>query len=177
MRPADALLAKAAIVGLGANLEDPEAMIKEALRRLEEVPGLKLLAASGIYLTEPQGGPEEQNWYHNAVAFFQSDLMPSALLRILLETELAMGRKRLVQNGPRVIDLDLLAQGEAIINDPPELILPHPRMRERLFVMAPLAEVMPGWRHPVDGRSALDIRDSIPVDGQGMIRPGNAAES
>lgn len=163
-----ALIGRAALVGLGANMESPRAMIGEALCRLKAVEGLAFLAGSSIYLTEPQGGPPGQDWYHNAVAFFDSQLPPAELLKRLLVAEAEMGRVRLELNGPRVIDLDLLAFGPEVINDPPELILPHPRMHQRRFVMAPLAEVAPDWRHPLLGRSALELLEEIPADGQGF---------
>jgi len=159
---------QAALIGLGANLEDPPGMIGEALRRLSAGPGLELLALSSLYLTEPQGGPRDQNWYHNAVAFFKSGLEPLELLQRLLDLEAEMGRQRREPCGPRLIDLDYLAQGDLVIERPPRLILPHPRMTERLFVMAPLAELAPDWRHPVLGRPASEILASIPPDGQGM---------
>lgn len=163
-------LHEASIIGLGANLENPLEMIREALARLAETPGLSLLAVSSVYLTEPQGGPQEQNWYHNAVAFLGGEMEPMEMLRLLLAIELEMGRQRLVYCGPRVIDLDFLARGSLIIDRPPELILPHPRMEQRLFVMAPLAEVCPGWRHPGLDRTAAELLAGIPADGQGLIK-------
>ncbi|UQZ89397.1 2-amino-4-hydroxy-6-hydroxymethyldihydropteridine diphosphokinase [Deltaproteobacteria bacterium Smac51] len=161
-------LNRAAIIGLGANLENPLEMIREAVKRLNELPGMRLAAMSSIYLTEPQGGPEEQNWYHNAVAFFETSLAPVRLLRSLMITEKAMGRKRLVRWGPRVIDMDFLAKGDLVVEAPPELFLPHPRMHERLFVMAPLAEVAPGWRHPILNQTAAELLARIPSEGQGL---------
>jgi 2-amino-4-hydroxy-6-hydroxymethyldihydropteridine diphosphokinase len=159
---------KAAIIGLGANLEEPLEMLREAVGRIGALTGVKFLAASSVYLTEPQGGPEGQNWYHNAVAFFDTALPPLALLRDLLAIEAAMGRQRLIHWGPRVIDLDLLAVGGTVINEPPELLLPHPRMHQRLFVMAPLAEVAPGWPHPLLGRTAAELLAAIPAEGQAL---------
>ncbi len=161
-------LQQAAVIGLGANLNDPLAMIREALGRLADQSELQCLALSSIYLTEPQGGPQGQNWYHNAVAFFKSELAPRELLDLLLSIEAEMGRQRVEHCGPRVIDLDYLAQGDIILTDPPRLILPHPRMAQRLFVMAPLAELAPAWRHPVLGTTAAEILAAMPPDGQGI---------
>lgn len=167
-----ALAGRAAVIGLGANLESPGEMILEALRRLKAVDELKFLACSSIYLTEPQGGPEGQDWYHNAVAFFESALPPAGLLELLLALEADLGRVRLEPCGPRVIDLDLLAFGAEVIDDPPDLILPHPRMHQRVFVMAPLAEMAPGWQHPLLGRSAQELLRDIPPDNQGFKKLG-----
>ncbi|MDR1044487.1 MAG: 2-amino-4-hydroxy-6-hydroxymethyldihydropteridine diphosphokinase [Candidatus Adiutrix sp.] len=167
MTPA-ADLEKAALVGLGANMEKPSGMIREAVRRLNGASGLRLLAVSSVYLTEPQGGPAGQNWFHNAVAFFDSRLSPAELMKLLLSTEAEMGRRRLVPNGPRVIDLDFLAQGILVLDEPPHLILPHPRMERRSFVLAPLAELAPGWRHPVSGRTASELLAALPPEGQGF---------
>ena len=164
-------LEAAAIIGLGANLDNPLGMIRTALTRLGQTPGVSLLAVSSVYLTEPQGGPRGQNWYHNAAALLNGgEMTPKELLRLLLAIEADLGRQRLVYCGPRVIDLDLLAWGRAVIDDPPELILPHPRMEQRLFVMAPLAELWPDWLHPVLGRRAADLLADIPAEGQGLVR-------
>jgi 2-amino-4-hydroxy-6-hydroxymethyldihydropteridine diphosphokinase len=155
----------AAVIGLGANLGNALGMIREALRLLAATPGLRPLAVSRVYLTEPQGGPKGQNWYHNAAAFLANDLPPRRLLARLMTIEKALGRDRLVHWGPRTIDLDYLAEGTVIIDEPPELVLPHPRMEERLFVMGPLAEAAGGWRHPVSGRLARDTAAALAETG------------
>jgi 2-amino-4-hydroxy-6-hydroxymethyldihydropteridine diphosphokinase len=165
--------APAALIGLGANLENPAAMIASAVERLAAGPGLKLLAVSSLYLSEPQGGPVGQDWYHNAVAAFDSGLAPRELLARLLAVETDLGRRRREKNGPRVIDLDWLAQGDLVVEEPPELILPHPRLAERRFVLAPLVEVAPDWRHPRLGLSAMELLAALPVAGQGLKKaPG-----
>ena len=156
------------IIGLGANLDSPMEMMRESLRKLAARPGLVLKAVSPVYLTEPQGGPKNQNWYHNAVVLLDCSLKPHELLNMLLAVELDLGRQRLEYCGPRVIDLDFLAWGSLVINDAPELIIPHPRMHQRLFVIAPLARVAPKWRHPVLGRTAAEILAEINPDGQGI---------
>jgi len=160
----------ATLIGLGANLENPAAMIAAAVERLAAAPGLKFLAVSGLYLSEPQGGPAGQNWYHNAVASFDSDLAPRDLLGRLLAVEEALGRRRLEKNGPRIIDLDWLVQGDLVVEEPPDLLVPHPRLAERRFVLAPLAEVAPGWRHPRLGLSAEELLAALPATGQGLIK-------
>lgn len=163
-------LDEAAVVGLGANLEKPLDMLRLALDKLAATSGLRLLAVSQVYLTEPQGGPSGQNWYHNAVAFFQCGWSPRQLLDRLLEVEKELGRQRLERWGPRIIDLDLLAFGRQLVNDPPYLIIPHPRMAERLFVLAPLAATAPGWIHPQSGMTAAGMLASLDAEGQGIER-------
>ncbi|MDR2935080.1 MAG: 2-amino-4-hydroxy-6-hydroxymethyldihydropteridine diphosphokinase [Candidatus Adiutrix sp.] len=162
----------AALIGLGANLENPAGMIAAALERLAAGPGLKLLAVSCLYLSEPQGGPEGQDWYHNAAAAFASALAPRELLARLLAVEADLGRRRGEKNGPRAIDLDWLAQGDLVVDEPPELIVPHPRLAERRFALAPLAEVAPGWRHPRLGLSARELLAALPAAGQGLKKLG-----
>ncbi|MDR0881763.1 MAG: 2-amino-4-hydroxy-6-hydroxymethyldihydropteridine diphosphokinase [Candidatus Adiutrix sp.] len=169
-------LDRAAIIGLGANLEDPPGKILEAVRRLSQTSGLKFLAISSLYLTEPQGGPPDQAWYCNAVAGFESRLAPERLLAALLATEEVMGRRRAEPCGPRVIDLDFLARGDLVI-DQPGLILPHPRLPQRLFVLAPLAEIAPDWRHPVNGRTAAELLAELDTTGQGLKKMEGAATS
>ncbi|KXS55673.1 MAG: hypothetical protein AMR96_06950 [Candidatus Adiutrix intracellularis] len=167
-------LAGAAIIGLGANLEEPEKMIRTAVARLAKTPGLKFLACSSLYLTEPQGGPKIQNWYHNAVVFFESALTPQELMGCLLSLEIALGRcpsKR--PNTPRLIDLDFLAFGTLVLDESPYLILPHPRLHQRLFTLTPLAEVYPGWCHSILGRTAAELLASLNPVGQGLEKISN----
>lgn len=161
-----------AIIGLGANLEDPPGMIRSALRSLAEDPDLEAAGLSSIYLTEPQGGPEGQNWYHNAVALFRCRLSPRDLLARLLAVEAGLGRRRLERWGPRVIDLDLLALGGQVVDEPPELIVPHPRLDQRLFVLVPLAEAAPDWRHPLSGLTAAEMLSALDPEDQGLKRLG-----
>jgi 2-amino-4-hydroxy-6-hydroxymethyldihydropteridine diphosphokinase len=99
-----------------------------------------------------------------------TDIGPEALLSLMLETELEMGRERSVQNAARVVDLDLLAYGDMVRKPPaaaPEL--PHPRLAERAFVVLPLADLLPGWRHPESGLSPREMMQALP--GGQQIRP------
>ena len=164
------LLDEMAVIGLGANLGQPLETLGQALKRLYQASELSLVVVSSVYLTEPQGGPSGQNWYHNAVAFFRCCLEPRPLLELLLDIEKSLGRERLERWGPRVIDLDLLALGRRIVDQAPDLIVPHPRMTERLFVMAPLAETAPDWRHPIGGKTAASLLAAIDQTGQGIKR-------
>jgi 2-amino-4-hydroxy-6-hydroxymethyldihydropteridine diphosphokinase len=133
-------------VALGSNLGDREALLAAARTRLANTLGVRLVAASRLYETEPVGPP--QGRYLNAAVALDTTLGASALLARLLEFERAAGRKRSgLRNTARTLDLDLLLFGHACI-DTPELTLPHPRLHERAFVLLPLAEIAPDLLHP-----------------------------
>ncbi|MBG9795533.1 2-amino-4-hydroxy-6-hydroxymethyldihydropteridine pyrophosphokinase [Paenibacillus dendritiformis] len=129
-----------AYIALGANLGDRERSLREALAKLNAHPEIRVAACSDIYETEPVGYTDQPQFL-NMAARVASTLAPQDLLRVMLETELEMGRVRDVRWGPRVIDLDLLYM-EGFEMDSPELTLPHPRMGERLFVLIPLADIV-----------------------------------
>jgi len=156
-------------IALGANLPGPwgppRATLDEAVRRLE-IAHVKVLARSRYWRTAPQP-PSGQPWYWNAVVKADSALSPANLLAVLHEIEAQLGRERSVANAARAIDLDLLDHRGAVI-DAPELLLPHPRLAERAFVLLPLAEVAPAWRHPISGRPVAELIAALP--------PGQEAE-
>lgn len=137
-----------AYVGLGANLGTPAATVATALSALGRLPGTVLAARSSLYATAPldAGGPD----YCNAVAALDTTLAPLALLHQLQALEQAHGRERPYRNAPRTLDLDLLLYGEAVLQTP-ELTLPHPRLHERAFVLAPLLEIAPDITLPALG--------------------------
>ncbi|XID91828.1 2-amino-4-hydroxy-6-hydroxymethyldihydropteridine diphosphokinase [Paenibacillaceae bacterium WGS1546] len=136
-----------AYVALGANLDDREASLREAVRRLGEDPDLAVGRVSAIYETAPFGYTEQPSFL-NMVVELKTALAPVALLRRLLAIEQAMGRVREIRWGPRSIDLDLLLYGEESMASA-ELTLPHPRMGERAFVLVPLKDVWkPGVPFP-----------------------------
>ncbi len=142
-------------LGLGSNLGDRESAIEGALARLA-ARGFRPTLRSSLWLTEPVGGPP-QGWFVNAVAGGETELGPEALLEACLATEREMGRVRGERNGPRTIDVDILLYGGER-RDAPRLVIPHPRLHERRFVLAPLAEVAPGLVHPLLG---LDVRELL----------------
>lgn len=100
--------------------------------------------------------------YLNAVALVETAAGPNTLMTRLLDLERAFGRRRTLANDSRTLDLDLIAYGRRVLNAP-SLILPHPRAADRLFVMGPLAEIAPGWTHPVTGRTAMDLARAAPT--------------
>ena len=128
-------------VALGANLGDARATVLQAFEDLAQLPQTRLIARSRLYRTAPHeaSGPD----FINAVAGLETGLNAPALLQALQSLENAAGRLRPYPNAPRTLDLDLLLYGEARI-DSPRLTVPHPRMRERAFVLQPLAELAPG---------------------------------
>jgi len=138
-----------AAVALGSNLGDREGHLREALRRLGSL-GV-VTAFSNFHDTEPVGYLEQPRFL-NAAALVETELAPVELLRGLLGIELAMGRDRALvpAKGPRVIDLDLLMVGDVVM-ETVELVLPHPAMHERAFVLGPLSEIAGEMRHPVLG--------------------------
>nr|WP_293907205.1 2-amino-4-hydroxy-6-hydroxymethyldihydropteridine diphosphokinase [Phenylobacterium sp.] len=146
------------MVALGSNLAgdygSSEALLEAALARFPEV-GLPILKRSRWWRSAAwpdRQGPE----YRNGVALVEAHAGPQAVLACLLRLETALGRERSERNAPRTIDLDLIAYGRQIL-DEAGLTLPHPRAHERLFVMGPLAEIAPDWRHPRLGRTASDL--------------------
>ncbi len=139
-----------AFVGLGANLGDPEKQVRQALQALGEIPGTRLARASSLYRSAPVGYAAQPDFV-NAVAEIQTIQEPRPLLGELLAIEQRFGRERSFADAPRTLDLDLLLYGERAISEP-GLTVPHPRMHERAFVLAPLEEIAPGLVIPGKGR-------------------------
>jgi len=148
-----------AYIALGANLGDRESSLQEALRRLSADPTLHIREISPVYETAPVGYTD-QPAFLNMTASVETELSPVALLRRLLEIEQAMGRVREFRNGPRNIDLDLLVVDDIEMNTP-ELVLPHPRMGQRAFVLVPLRDIWPEeerfpWQRELDAMSLAE---------------------
>lgn len=164
-----------AFVGVGANLGDRLGTIEAVLHVLDDLPGSRVADVSGVYETAPWGGRDddgrerhvEQPAYLNAVARLETTLTPHALLDELLATEAAFGRDRSREErwGPRVLDLDLLLHGDQVVDDPPRLVVPHPRLHERGFVLVPLLEVAAGWSLPDGQRLTALLRALLPLEG------------
>lgn len=139
-----------AYVALGANLGDPRRQLEAALLELGALPQTRLVRRSSVYRTAPMGHAD-QPAFLNAVAELDTELGPAELLGALHAIEARHGRRRSFPNAPRTLDLDLLLHGEATLSTD-ALQVPHPRMHERAFVLAPLAEIAPAVRIP--GRGA-----------------------
>jgi len=152
-----------AYIGVGSNMGDRQANIDAALRSLGGVAGIDVVAVSSVQPSRPVGGPGGQRDYLNAVVAILTTLGPRPLLDVLRRIEQQLGRRRVERWGPRTIDLDLLLYDQQVI-DEEDLVVPHPRMHERRFVMAPLAEIAPDTMHPVLGRSANEILRDLPDD-------------
>lgn len=126
-------------IGIGSNLGDRRWYIDRAIQSIEKSPDIRLKRASSIYETDPVGGVL-QGKFLNGVLEIETALTPKALLKELDRIEESLGRERTVKNGPRTIDLDILYYGEEIIDDG-DLIIPHPRINEREFVLKGLREL------------------------------------
>lgn len=154
------------LIGLGANLPSarfgpPRATLEAALEALEE-RGARIRRRSRWYESVPVP-VSDQPWFVNGVALVETAADPAELLAILHAVEHDFGRERRQRNEARVVDLDLLAYG-ARVDPGPTPVLPHPRLGERAFVLRPLAELLPDWRHPVTGRSVAELIAALPAD-------------
>lgn len=157
------------LVALGSNLaaaelETSEQVLESALNALEK-KDLSVIQRSSWFRSAPLPA-SDQPWFVNGVAELRSDLPPQLLLAALHEVEAEHGRVRSVPNASRTLDLDLLAYDDFVIEEQGGLTLPHPRLAERAFVLQPLAELAPAWRHPVTGLTAAEMLAKLPAGQQ-----------
>ena len=153
------------LIAFGANLPGPgnappAETWRRALTAIEEIAGLTIAAVSPLYVSAPVP-VSDQPPYINGVFRGEGDIDPAILLARLLAIESRFGRRRTGLNAARSLDLDIIAM-EGLVRAAPDPILPHPRAHERAFVLAPLADVAPDWRHPVLGRTAAEILAELP---------------
>jgi 2-amino-4-hydroxy-6-hydroxymethyldihydropteridine diphosphokinase len=141
------------LLGLGANEGDPVAQLSAAVQALSRV--MRIGGVSSVYRSEPVGFADQPDFY-NLVVHGWAEGEPMELLAAAQEVEGALGRRRSFANAPRTIDVDLLAYGDRVMRTE-ALTLPHPRLHLRGFVLHPLAEVAPAWRHPVLLRTAREL--------------------
>jgi len=147
-----------AYLSLGSNLGDRSANLRTAIDRLGEAGTVK--AISSFYETEPVE-LRDQPWFLNCVVVLETDQPPGALLKTLLKIEQEMGRVRMRDKGPRLIDIDILLFADWVV-DEPGLKIPHPAMHQRRFVLEPLAEIAPEAFHPKFGKTARTLLEALP---------------
>ena len=141
-------------IALGSNLGDREGYLRQAVTELQ--PFVERIRVSTFHDTAPVG-VNPQPTFLNAAAVGETSLSARSMLETLLAIEQELGRRRPFPGAPRTLDLDLILYGEAIVDEAPSLIVPHPRFRERRFVLQPLVEIAPDWRDPVTGRTVEEL--------------------
>ena len=134
-----------AYLGLGSNIGDKEGYITQALQGISQI--CQITKKSHLYQTEPVG-KVKQDWFLNCVVEIETDMEPTRLLFTLQSIEQKLGRRKTIKNGPRTIDIDILFYGNRIVKTK-NLIIPHPRVQERLFVLQPMMDLNPCFVHPV----------------------------
>ena len=144
---------KTAYLGLGSNQGDRRGNLEAAIARLGELG--RVTALSSFYETEPVE-LTRQEWFLNCALALETELLPRQLLKRILQIEHGLGRKRRIPKGPRTLDIDILLFGRAVVALP-GLKVPHPAMHQRRFVLAPLAEIAPGWVHPTLQAGAAEL--------------------
>jgi 2-amino-4-hydroxy-6-hydroxymethyldihydropteridine diphosphokinase len=177
-----------AFIGIGSNRGKPADACRDAVRNLSETPGVRLLRVSSLYRTEPVGF-RDQAWFINAVAEIRTLLPPRRLFEALRGIERRMGRTKGAKWGPRLIDLDLLLYGQEVVAEE-DLIIPHPELHRRRFVLVPLCELASYVIHPAFGVSAhglmnrltdtgrVELYDPVADEGErGTTKPGSTYKS
>jgi 2-amino-4-hydroxy-6-hydroxymethyldihydropteridine diphosphokinase len=157
-------------IGIGSNLGDRRANTAEAIERVLQLPGTRVVRASSLYESEPLGNAK--TWFVNSVIEVETELLPDALLKKLQAIEEAMGRKRVKGKrwGSRIIDLDILLFDQDVI-DKRNLKIPHPEMHKRRFVLLPLAELAPHVVHPQLGQSISTLLATVKDDKRVALLP------
>ncbi|HIJ40033.1 MAG TPA: 2-amino-4-hydroxy-6-hydroxymethyldihydropteridine diphosphokinase [Deltaproteobacteria bacterium] len=159
-----------AYIGVGSNLGDKVANCQAAVEKVDSLPGCSVRARSGLYRTEPVD-VEDQDWYVNGVIRVDTDLPARGLLMELLAIEASMGRVRKQKWEARIIDLDILLYGNHRIKEE-DLIIPHPLMHSRRFVLVPLNQLDPDLVHPVSGRAIWQLLRACGETGQDILPLG-----
>ncbi len=156
-----------ALFGLGSNVGDPETNLRAAL---DSLPSLcRITKTSSFYRTEPVGY-SDQDWFWNCALRAETQLAPIDLLGGIAQIEDALGRQRRIPNGPRTIDVDILLLDDLVL-DEPELVVPHPRMHLRRFVLTPAAEIAPEWVHPILGLTLGTLLEELTDPARVEIAP------
>lgn len=147
-----------AFIGFGSNVGDRLDYCDRAVTLLGLLPNTRVIAVSSLYETEPvaDAGNPGTGWFLNGVVRLETEMVPERLLAVCRDMEQALGRNQERREGPRTLDLDILFYGNRVI-DRANLVIPHPRLHLRRFVLAPMAELDPDWRHPVFNRTVREL--------------------
>ena len=156
-------------IGIGSNLGDKAGNCRRAVEVILADGRNRIGKCSPLYQTEPVG-KKEQDWFINGVCAMETSMEPAEVLEFLLNVEKMMGRVRRERWGPRVIDLDILFFGQEVINQE-ALQIPHPRLHERRFVLAPLNDIAPDLRHPLLGKTISQILSELPGEERVFLLP------
>lgn len=154
---------KKAYLSIGSNMGDKQGYLEEAIAKLKQNVNMRKVRVSGFMVTEPYGGVEQDDFL-NAALEIETLYTPMELLHFLQKTELEAGRERKVHWGPRTLDLDILFY-EGVISDVPELMIPHPDMHNRAFVLKPLEELCPYYMHPLLGKCVRQMLKELEMKG------------
>jgi 2-amino-4-hydroxy-6-hydroxymethyldihydropteridine diphosphokinase len=146
-------------VGLGSNIGDPLTRCREAIGYIADIEGIDVLRRSSFFRTEPVG-IRDQEWFINAVIEIRTIVEPRELLKALKEIEVYMGRKASARWGPRSIDLDILLYGQQVLHQE-DIVIPHPELHKRRFVLEPLFELAPYFIHPAFGVSVRGLMERL----------------
>lgn len=155
------------VIALGSNLGDSLNILKNAVNILANIENINLISQSSWYKTKPIGPPQPD--YINGCIVIKTDLQPGILLKKMLDIEQKFGRVRQEKWGARTLDLDLILYEDLIVKTP-YLEIPHPRMRERGFVLIPLAEIAPNWIDPVTNLTVIQLQKRINCAGVCLIK-------
>jgi len=155
-----------AFIGIGSNLGEPVHNCDVAIRAMMADRRNRVVEVSPFYRTEPVG-KKDQGWFVNAVAALETSRSPRELLEFIQTVEHEMGRERKEKWGPRIIDLDILFYNDQVVRGE-NLVVPHPRLHERRFVLTPLNDIAPGLRHPLLDKSVAELLSELP-EGEKVI--------
>lgn len=150
---------KEAYLGLGSNIGDKALYLRQAVEEIGRLKETEILALSSIYITKPWGKTDQEDFF-NQVICIKTGLSPQDLLKSLQNIEINMGRERTQKWGPRIIDIDILLYGDEVIHTE-ELVVPHPYMKQRLFVLVPLEEINKNVIFPDDGTHIQEVLSRV----------------